>query len=276
MPKLSNISCHFDDIKISDGYTGVSLFKAQLSTFNEAAKEGSTNKKRTMSVRPGTVIPPRRLIGYFDESWIVGDRNTDGLQGVALRQTYWITKMIDMAIRLTPAQVALNIQGFTFATSKVYLKDTVNFVSDSEYDPQWDFTISASESVAKGEFLSAAGKLFRVRSSHTTEAGFITANCDELDGSPRVAVTIRVAGEFNPITETRGGAVVNTFGILFDPSKLFRFMSQADPRNLSGDMTLVLAQNVPVGSLVTVLGVNWKVLTCSPELDGWSLHIRRA
>lgn len=276
MPLLSDIAAHFDDIDIYDGYTGDYVMMAQVSSFNETSPDGSTNKKRTMSVVPGTIIPARRLISYFDEKWIVGDGNTDGLQGTKIRTAYWIRKVIDMAYRLTPAQVCLATAGLQIATSKEYLKDTVNYVTDSEYDPQWDFTLAVTEPVVKGHFIQVGSKLFRVRSAHDTASGFLVANCDELDGAPRVSVTLIAKGAFDPVLETSAQVTTNTFGILLDPSKLFRFSSQADARYLAGDMTLILPIPSPVGSLVTLAGVNWRVLTVSAELDAFNLHIRRA
>lgn len=276
MPSLQDISRHFDDIDILDGYTGVFLFKAQVSSFLESSKDGSTNKRRVISVAPGTVMPDRRLLDYFGEKWIVGDGNIDALQNTQLRANHWITKLVDMAVRLTPVEACNGTAGLTFATSKAYLKDTTNYTTDSEYDPQWDFTISISESVVKGQFLQAAGKLFRVRTTHTTEGGFLVATADELDAGARAAVQLAVGGVYNPVTEKREEVLTNTFGIHFEPAKLFRFLSEADPRFLSGDKTLILAVPASVGSLVHLENVSWKVLTCTPELDGWNLHIRRA
>jgi hypothetical protein len=276
MPELSAVSAYFDDIDIIDGYTLVKLFKAQVSSFNEVAKDGNTNKKRTMSVAPGTKIPARRLISYFGECWIVGDGNTDGLQNHKLRTAYWTRKVIDMAYSLSPADACNGLAGFKLASSKEYLKDTVNSVSDSEYDTQWDIIIGITESVVKGQFLKIGEKYYRVRAIHTTASGFLVANCDELDGTPRVAISLVIAGEVDPRTETRIQSYSDTFGILFDPSKLYRFISQADPKYLSGDMTLILALPASVGSVVSLSGIDWRVLTCTPELDGFSLHIRRA
>lgn len=276
MPELSDISAHFDDIDILDGYTGVFLFKAQVSSFLESSKDGSTNKKRVISVAPGTVMPNRRLLDYFGEKWIVGDGNIDALQNVQLRANYWITKLVDMAARLTPAEACNGADGVTLATSKSYMKDTVNYTTDTEYDPQWDFTISMSESVTKGQFLRAAGQLFRVRTTHTSEGGFLLATADELDTGARVPVQLAAGGDYNPVTEERAETITDTFGIRFEPTKLFRFVSEADPRYLGGDQTLILAMSAPVGSTVYIENVSWKVLTCTPELDGWNLHIRRS
>jgi hypothetical protein len=276
MPELSAVAAHFDDIDIVDGYTLAKLFKGQVSSFNETSPDGNTNKKRTISVVPGTIIPARRLISYFGENWLIGDGNTDGLQNRQLRTAYWTRKVVDTAFRLSPAEACKGLTGFALASSKEYLKDTVNSVSDSEYDPQWDITISITESAVKGQFLKIDNKYYRIRSVHTTASGFLVANCDELDGTPRTAVRLVIAGEVDPITETRIQAYSDTFGILFDPSKLYRFISQADPRYLSGDMTLILALPASVGSVVSLSGIDWRVLTCTPELDGFSLHIRRA
>jgi hypothetical protein len=193
-----------------------------------------------------------------------------------MRQTYWVTKVAEMASRLTPLEACKESVGAILAMSKVYLKDTINYTSDSEYDPQWEFSLSASEVVLKGHFLVSGGKLYRVRESRTNEGGFLLAVADQLDDSARVTATLTVGGEFDPVTETSVGTVTSTFGILLEPTKLFRFKTEADARFIAGDMSMVIAMVAPVGSVVEIDLVKWKVLTCTPELDAWNLHIRRA
>lgn len=276
MPELADVSAHFDDIEVFDSYTGKFLFRGQLASFVEAAREGSTNLKRTMSVAPDIEIPFRRMFQYFGENWIVGNGNVDGLYNQRMRKTYWITKAMDMVERLTPAEACLEKAGTIFGASKVFLKDTINYTSDSEYDPQWEFSVAATEQVVKGSFLVTMGKIYRVREYRLNEGGFLLATADQLDDDAKVAVDLTAVGDFDPITETFVETLTPTFGILLEPTKLFRFKSEADRRFNAGDASLILPVIAAVGSLVTIATVKWKILSCTPELDAWNYHIRLA
>ena len=111
MPSIYDVACHFDDIQATDSYTGATLFKAQYSSFNEAAKDGTITKRRTMSVRPGTILPARRAVNFLSETWIIGDGNSDGIYGTAIRTAYWMKKSTGLANLLTPAQVCNSASG---------------------------------------------------------------------------------------------------------------------------------------------------------------------
>lgn len=275
MPELFDVACHFDDISISDAYTGTHAFKGQFSSFEESSPDGTTSKKRTLSVKPGTAIPARRTISFLSEVWIVGDGNVDGIYDRAIRTAYWMKKSTGLVTRKTPAQLCNNLAGVQFHASRNYLKDTVNGVSDTEYDPFWDVFTALNEGTAKGHFLLQDSKLVRVRGCHDEASGFTLAQCDELDAGALVSVSITTGNTYNPITDTYSGTSSTVTGVLMEASKFYRYATKADEKYNSGDMTLILAVSQPAGTLITIGGVTWRVQNVQAELDGYALHIRR-
>lgn len=277
MPEFIDVASHFDDVPVRDGYTSAYVFDAQFNTFDESSTDGSIVKKRTMSTRPGLVVPARRVIEFVSERWIVGDGNTDAFQGVAIRAAYWLKKVTDLATVQTPGQAAAGSSGTAMYVHRAYLKDTVNGASDSEYDPFWNFFLSATETVDKGYFFRAGGKLYRVRATpHLELNGLTLAASDELD--PGAEVSVSIAGQtYNPVTDTYSGSVVVVTGLLFDMYKFYKLETDMDPKMHSGDMTLLVQNSVAVGvgASLTISGQRWQVISKTSDHDAWNLHVRR-
>lgn len=274
MPDLFAVACHFDDISVTDAYTGAAAFQGQFSSFNESAPDGTVAKKRTLSVRPGTAIPARRVIGFLGETWIVGDGNVDGIYDAAIRQAHWMKKVTTSAELLTPAQVCAGTTGYVLYVSKDYLKDTVNGVTDTEYDPFWDIYAGMTEAAPKGSYLKIGATLFRVRGSHTESSGFLLVQCDEIDSNNIVTLTVQTGSAFDPITDTFTGGSATVTGIRLEPSKFYRYATQADPRYNSGDVSCLVGSTLSIGTTVTISGLRYRVMAVQPELDAFNLHLR--
>lgn len=275
MPDFTAVAAHFDNTTTRDAYTGVVLFKAQFNTFDESAADGSVVKKRTMSTRPGIAMPARRVIEFVGEQWIVGDGNTDDFFDTPTRSAYWMKKATDLALMLTPGEAVLNSPGTQIYIHRQYLKDTVNGMSDGEYDPFWSIFVSVTEPVTKGMWFRAAGLLYRVRSTHLELNGLTLAASDELDSGAEVSVSGNT-GTLDLVTQTWSGGPAVHPGIMLDSYKLYELHTDMDPKYHSGDMTLVVATNdFVVGTPLTIDGQQWSVLAKTQEMDAWNLHIRR-
>lgn len=273
MPELFDVACHFDDIAITDAYTGATLFDGQFSSFEESSPDGSTSKKRTLSVRPDVVMPARKAISFLTEIWIVGDGNVDGIFNTAIRKAYWMKKSSGVAQRVTPGQLLAGTAGYDLHVSRNYLKDTVNGVSDTEYDPFWDVYIALGEVMSKGHFLKLGGSVYRVRGVHDEQSGFTLAQCDQLDSTALVTVTL-TTGVFDPITDTKVSSSVSLQGALLEPSKFYRYNTLLDPKYNSGDMSLLLGSKVSVGNVLSISGMRWRVMSVQAELDAFAHHIQ--
>lgn len=275
MPEFVDVASHFDDIRINDAYAGTFAFYGQFASFDESSPDGSVVKKRALSVRPGTVIPTRKAISFFDETWLVGDGNIDGLQNIAVRKAYWMKKSTGLYTCLTPGQVCSSASGTSFYGSIGYLKDTVNGVSDTEYDPFWDLYVSPTESVSKGYFIKVGYKYRRVRGVHDEASGFTLVQCDELEAGAVTSVSVTTGSTYDPITDSYSGASSSVTGILVEPSKFYRYATQADKKYNSGDLTVITGSALAINSSVTISGAEWRVLDVQAELDAWAHHIRR-
>jgi len=183
-------------------------------------------------------------------------------------------KVTDVAVRLTPAQACLSQTGYSLKVAKEYLKDTVNGVSDSEYDPFWLIYSGESESASKGLYYRIGSTLYRTRTEHLELSGFRQAQCDELDAGAMVSVS--VAGDvYDPITDSTSGAVVVTPAIMFEPVKDYKYATKADPKFNSGDMTIIMPVATQIGDSLTVASTKYQVIMVFQELDAWNCLVRR-
>lgn len=275
MPELFDVACHFDDIPVVDAYTGLFAFNGQFSTFEETAINGSTERKRSLSVAPGVIVPARNVVTIFGENWIIGSGNTDGIYGRAIRKGYYLKRADELAVVRSPAQLLASAVGASMYVNRMYLKDTVNGVTDSQYDPFWEVYTGASEVTPRGYFISVAGLLLRIRTSHKELSGFNLAQSDELDTSTLKTLTVPVTPVYNPVTDTYSGTTASVSAVVFDAYKFYKYATVADPKVNSGDLTAIVAASVPAGQTVTMDGQKWKVASVQAELDAWALHLVR-
>lgn len=275
MPSLFDVASHFDDVACVDSYTGAALFNAQFSSFIESSPDGSTTQKRTLSLAPALSIPTRRCISYQGETWIVGSGNVDMIYNTPTRRAYWMKKSYGLFTRFTPLQTLNGSAGTASHACLNYLKDTVNGVSDSQYDSQWEIFVAQNETVNKGDYLKQGSTYYRVRVSYVDGSGFLLAVCDQLDSNCFVTVTKTSTGAYNPVTDTYTSSATSVSALIMEPYKLYSYFTEADPRFTAGDKTLLTAAALVVGATVTINSESWKVQSCYAETDAFASHIRR-
>lgn len=273
MPEFVDVASHFDDIQALDAYTAAPLFLSQFNTFDETSMDGSVNKRKSMSVRPGTVMPTRRAIQALAESWLVGTDNTDGFQGVAVRTVYLLKKVTHLATIRTPREQLTGAPGTQVYVNRDFRKETVNGVSNSEYQPFWDIFTAPNESASRGAIISIGGVLHRVRTSYVDLNGLRLAAADQLEPWVNVSATYPT-GVYNKVTQQWDGGPTTVPGLLLDSYMLYDLDSQADPKPNSGDKSLVTELPIAIGKKITINGATWTVLTAQPELDAYKHHIR--
>jgi hypothetical protein len=211
------------------------------------------------------------------EHWLVGDGIADEWRGAAIRTSYWMKASSGLFSLVTPGQACLGTVVTAQHGQRDYLKDTVNNLTDAQYDPFWMFHFSKNAVIAKGTIIRQGPGLYRVRTVHRSLEGFQTAQCDEAD-SAVISCTFDGAGVYNPVLDTYDAASVVVPGVLFDFYKVYQFSTQADPSNVAGDRALLIAKSsvTPViGQNLTVNAESWRVVAIASDQDAWSLHIRR-
>lgn len=80
MMTLAAASAYFDRTEVFDGYTGASLFFAQIDPYDDSKRDAMVAYRRVLSVAPGVSIPDHRCIRVFGAVYIVaGEPSIDGL-----------------------------------------------------------------------------------------------------------------------------------------------------------------------------------------------------
>ena len=279
--KLINAARLADWDTATDGYSGNYLFKAQFSSFDGASPDGSWARRRTVSVAPGIAPAPRSVVVVQGVRWIMGTLVSDTYKDRPIRQTSSAKEVTDIYQILTPGQAALQQSVPLTAYGHLeHLKDTVNSLTDSAYDAQYEAAFALSETIRSGHFLRSPRNFLHIRSVHMTADGFWMATADDLTTTNEglgTDVLATFAGSFDPVTETFApGATVPV--IVVDLYKLYNFNTQADQRNQAGDMSLLVAKSstTPVaGQDIQVNGRKWRNVRFTEYRDAWNVHIRK-
>jgi len=281
--KLHRASMFFDRDSVYDAYTGAYLWKAQFSGFDGSKPDGSFERRRTISVAPGTPNASRRVIKVQESVWLLGEFVQDTFFDKPIRLSGAAKLATDRYQILSPAQVVKGTVVDPVYAQTRYLKSTVDTQTTSGYQPFFDVYFGSTEKVPFGYFLKSNNKLLRVRDSYAELEGFVVAQADEISDTVREAspekgkVAVSIVGAFDPITETYTNSQT-TVGILLDMYMFYDFKTEADRPYEQGDKTLVLDNVVSIsaGDIVTIGSDSWQVKTKTPYYDAWNLHIRRA
>lgn len=278
MPEIADVAKHYNDIPVTDGYSGAALFNAQLLPLSQVGSGGAILEHRVITVAPGTSIPSRRVVVALGEMVLIGSGVTEGIYGSALRVEYWTRRITDSFTKFTPGAAALAGSGTAFYGQKNYFKNT-SAQSSSELDSYWNVYANPGEALADGQILTVGSTYYRVRTTHADLAGYTIAECDELDSGARVSVAFNTTGTYDPVTDTYAGGTTTVYGILMDRYKWYDLLTPSDKPTLDGDMTLVVATSsiTPViGKTVTIASRVWQILNVTAVSDAWEIHLRRA
>lgn len=275
---VADAALYFDQDPVTDGYTGAALFYAQVASFDDSSSDGATVRRRVMSAAPTITMPTRKVVGLYGGLWLAGRGTPDGFQGEAVRQHFNLKRVTDSMAVLTPEEARAASAGTSCYVHKLFLKDTVNSLTDNEYDPQFNIFIAPGETARKGSFLrDADGVLYRVRSDYLPADEVRVLQADQLDTSARVSATFH-QGTYNPVTGNTSVVDVASYVIVMDTPQFYKFRHLSDERIRSGDITVFAATslNVAQGHEFTMAGVRWTVVTVQPELDATAIHARAA
>lgn len=275
---IRNTARHFDRDPISDGYTGAFLFKGQTASFNDASSDGATNRRRILSIAPNLVMPTRRVLSIYGDRWVVGTGTPDGFMGFPMRVQFTMKRVTDLMTLLTPQEALTGALGTAAYIQKQYYKDTVNPITDSEYDTHWHVFVAPGEPVGKGSFLKdAAGTCYRVRNAYLPLEGLRLCQTDQLEANASALVTLG-AQTYDPVSDSFSGGTSLVNGIMVEPSKFYRLAHMSEATFQAGDLALFLpaAAAVKANTTLTMNGKSWRVLDVQPELDAQVAHVRLA
>ena len=278
--KLANTARWADKTKLYDAYQPNKLvMHAQISSYIDNQMDGAISKRRVISFSPTQKIPPRRVVTYTGERWIVGDTLVDHWRGKAIRVAAASKKVTGSYQILSGAEAALGSEGVEAFGQLLYLKDTVNTTDTSTYSPQFEVYFAAGEPVSQGRFIKVPTGYVHVRSLYPVLDGFLCAISDDI-GEARKAVELKSKGTYNSASDSWPETSTAFYGMLVDFYKLYGKDTPLTYNQVTGDMSLIMAKasaTPKAGDNLIVDLVSWKVMQVyEHETNSYRLHLRRS
>lgn len=276
--RMTAVARFFDREQAYDGYTDAALFFCQFSSFDDSASDGSTNRRRGMSVAPAVTIPTRRVLRLQNQRWLVSAPTDDSFLNRAIRTNYNLKRITHSLASLTAGEACTGAAGTAVYAHLHYYRDTSNTRTDSDLDVFWNIFLSPTEVSTPGRFFRDADlNFYRVRQSYVTPEGSVVAQADQMETGTRVAAVFGT-GTYDPVADTVSAGTVTAQVLQFDVSQFYRYRQQAEASDVkAGDRAVFVAASAltpVVGMEFAMLGRDWRAMIVQAEGDAWAIHAR--
>lgn len=202
--KFESVSRKFDNTLMWDAYSGKPLkFRCQITAWDAPRRDGLTTVRRSMSVDAGFIPPSRRGIIAARQFWIMSHQPAhDTWNGNVHRAGYILQQATPADIFNTEDLLSSDGRGTVSLASRVWVKDVKDITTESEQQSQYLIYFAVGESVRESDFVMISERLHIVRNLYESAAGFLTAECNELEPDCIVGVSLVSKGHYNPVKET--------------------------------------------------------------------------
>jgi hypothetical protein len=277
--RLTSAAGFFDRQPVYDGYSGLPLFTAQFSAFDDNNAVGSTAVRRVLSVVPGTVIPDHKVLNIAGETWIVGDGISDLWGPDPIRVSYNIKKASDLMTVGTPAQVLLSQPGaLQVYGQKLYFNEVSASMVSSDSLVAWNIFFAATVEVKRGYLVVAAGEVFRISEAYIPVDRLMNTKAVRLSADVPSAVLQKAV--FSPVSDST--AYSESIGFLaFMPGQLLYENSDGGaPKLETGDLSaLYVTVTTPPEAgdrlLIPTSGAVYQIFNARPELDAFRVLLKK-
>ena len=130
--RLHAAATHFNRMVCYDAYTGVELFKSQLTLFDDQKRDTEGGERRILELAPGTALPARRAVEAEGVRYILGHPFQDSMFGKPIRVKYVAHEATNLATLQTMAQVCTNTAGTTAYGARAWVKDSKEMDESSQ------------------------------------------------------------------------------------------------------------------------------------------------
>lgn len=274
---LSDVANSFNDMVCLDGYTGVDLFRGQLSLYDDNKRDSETAERRVISVAPSVTPPARRVIAAAGTRFILGHANPDDYRGETIRVGYVVHEAPFLSQVRTLAQVCLGQAGFTAYAGRAWVKDTSYSQQDSKEIPQHHIHYSSTESIVPNLLVTYAGRLNIVRSLNYGAGGTIVAACEEM-GEPSVEAATLSVGTYDPVLDVTTATPISVTVVRMRWQALFAYLNSMAPKFEPGDIQVAIAKSVATvtaGATLALSDGSWRVQSALSEGGVWLCRATR-
>lgn len=272
--KLHRVAKRFNDTPCRDAYTGELLFKGQLGVYTEAVRDGITTQRRVLELAPDTELPPRGVIEFEGENWILGGGNIDTFKGTTIREKFPIHESKGLANVMNPLQFLEGEDGTLAHAGFVFVKTNKEVEESSNEFNQSTMYFSMSEQIKAHQIITQNDRTYIVKETYPATAGHLGVIVEEID-EPALEV-VETKGRRNPITEQyEEGQKITIARLRWQTD--FQYFSKMTPTFTRGDIQVITATTnaMKVGDKLTLRDGVWMVISRDIRDEVQYLHLRR-
>ena len=279
--RLETVSSRFDRTPMWDAYTGQLLAgRCQMTAWDNPRRDGLTTIRRTLSMKNSTRLPARRALLIGGLAWIVARFDNVDTWGRHVSRDGYIAQQAMLGKVGSTDEVLLNTCTRSYL-SRVWVKDVKDISTTSEAQGQYYVYFTETEQVTEGEFVFVDSRWHLVRNIISGTAGFMVAECNELEADCITEVELQAEGAYDPVTETYSDLTNRVlYAIRTTWKDDYTNDLASNEKEQIGDVRLRFSSGdadlIKLESRLTIQGKLWQVTGIEPRKGGAvSVSLRR-
>jgi hypothetical protein len=289
--ELTDAARFFNDTVFTDAY-GSATFKGKMMAYPDSMRDSLATVRRILQVAPAVAIPARRVIVGEGATWLVGDNEMDFYKGAELRNKFIVHKAGELANFYTFADALNNTPTKQLWAGRLWVKNSKELEQGAGEFGDYQVFVAKGEELRNPNYadntyfegrewqnlIHIEGRWNLIRVVNNTIGGFQSAVVDELPEPVVVNVGFTVRGKYNPVTDSYPETTVSVSAIHLRWQTNFQYLAQYAVKFVVGDCIVKILKTAasPVaGSLATIYGRQYKVVSVADEAPCWAVHLTR-
>jgi hypothetical protein len=261
MMTLAEAAAYFDRTPVLNPDNDSVLFYGQLEPYDDSKRDAGAAYRRILSVAPGTAMPSSRSVRILGQVWIVGNKETDGLE-VAHRDKY-VLQQAGVKVNVSrPADFLAGVATSSAWSAIEWLKDARELEVSSDVAPLYTLMMPNSTDLREHDIVWYSGRALLAQAPRTQPSDYKLATAFELEQAAPATATIQARSYDPAVGAYTNGASTTQPCLRVRWQSLYLYGSAADTRYKPGDASLVLPAGTAIktSDQITLAGVVWKVL----------------
>lgn len=277
MMTLAQASTYFDRTPALDPDNDVVRFLCQIGPYDDSRRDAGGAYRRILSVASGTPMPAKRAIRVFGQVWLIGARQTDGLDDPHRDKYVLQPSEHKVSISRLPRFLSGTVAAACWASVE-WAKDARELEASSNLPQTYYAYLPRGTDVRVQDVLWFSGSAFLVAATHEQPSGYTLANCSRLEQVlPEVATL--TGRTYQPAQGSfLDSPAVNVSSLRVRWRSLYLYGSQDDARYQEGDYSVVLppATVLDTATRLDLAGRLWQVISSEMLAGALVAHVRPA
>ena len=275
--RLAAAAGYFDKQVLTDAY-GSATILGQFDLFDDSKRDGTTGRRRVLSVAPDVAMPARNALSIDGMTWIVGTGNPDYFKADPIRRKYVLHEADGLASVQTFAQLLAATAGTSAYVALEWVKAAKEIDESSDLTDVLTAVFARSESIPNPGVVTLGGETYLLREPHQSAAGFQVVLADEIK-APVTETGSFTSKTYNPVTDAVTGTPASVKFLRMRWQSHFKYLSSRTLTYQPGDDALICLKSAATpkaNDSIVLSDGTWQVITVqSEDASCWNIHARR-